>query len=313
MASVAKDARDGRWLARWRDPGGRQRKRSFDRKVDAQRWLDQMRADMHRGQYIDPRAGSVRLREVATAWAGGLAHLKESTAVRYRGIVATHVLPAFGDWQLDQVRRSDVQAWVDQLTRAGLSPGSVRQCHRVLSLLLDTAVDDNRIARNPAQRCEAATPASGRAAVPHRDRGGRHGPCGGRRGPGHHDPGAVRAPLRRAGRAPGARRQPPAAPAHGRRLRHRGGRKARAVDAQDGSHQVGAVPGDADTGHRAARARQASRRPAPDLARRRRAAPGQLAPPGLRSRQRGPSGAPTSTRTTCGTRLPAWRSRREPT
>src|SRR3954463_2858744 len=83
MATVARDPRDGRWLARWRDPGGRQRKRSFDRKVDAQRWLDQMRADMHRGQYIDPRAGSVRLREVAAAWAGGLAQLKESTAVRY--------------------------------------------------------------------------------------------------------------------------------------------------------------------------------------------------------------------------------------
>jgi integrase len=158
MAGVVKDPRDGQWLARWRDPGGRQRKRSFDRKVDAQRWLDQMRADMHRGQYIDPRAGSVRLREVATAWAGGLAHLKESTAVRYRGIVATHVLPAFGDWQLDQVRRSDVQAWVDQLTRGGLSPGSVRQCHRVLSLLLDTAVDDNRIGRNPAQRVKLPRP-----------------------------------------------------------------------------------------------------------------------------------------------------------
>jgi integrase len=56
-----------------------------------------------------------------------------------------------------------------------------------------------------------------------------------------------------------------------------------AVHTQDGSHQVGAVPGDADTDHRAAHARQASRRPAPDLAGRRRAAPGQLAPPSLRS------------------------------
>jgi site-specific recombinase XerC len=85
-------------------------------------------------------------------WAGGLTHLKESTAVRYRGIVDKHLLPAFGEWQLDQIRRSDVQAWVDRLTRQGLAPGTVRQCHRVLSLLMDTAVDDNKIARNPALR-----------------------------------------------------------------------------------------------------------------------------------------------------------------
>jgi hypothetical protein len=41
MAQVLRDLRARRWLARWRDPSGHQRKRSFARKVDAQRWLDQ--------------------------------------------------------------------------------------------------------------------------------------------------------------------------------------------------------------------------------------------------------------------------------
>ena len=142
--------RDSRWLARWRDPGGRQRKRSFDRKIDAQRWLDQLRADMHRGQYIDPRAGSVRLREIATAWAGGLAHLKESTAVRYRGIVATHVLPAFGNWQLDQVRRSDVQQMLGHASAAmtldvyaGLFEDDLDSVAAALDVLLTAASDDD--------------------------------------------------------------------------------------------------------------------------------------------------------------------------
>ena len=41
MGSVEKRLRDGKttWLARWRDPDGRQRKRSFERRVDAQRYL----------------------------------------------------------------------------------------------------------------------------------------------------------------------------------------------------------------------------------------------------------------------------------
>jgi integrase len=150
MASVARDKNSGNWLARWRDPSGRQRKKSFDRKADAQRWLDQMQAERHRGQYIDPRAATVRLEEIAEAWQAGLIHLKESTAFRYRGMLRLHVLPRFGSWRLSDLRRSDLQAWVSDMVSSGLAPGTVRQAHRVLSLLIDSAVADGRLAANPA-------------------------------------------------------------------------------------------------------------------------------------------------------------------
>ena len=56
MASIEKRDRDGKvtWLARWRDDSGRQRKRSFPRKIDAQRFVSQIEVDLQRGQYIDP-------------------------------------------------------------------------------------------------------------------------------------------------------------------------------------------------------------------------------------------------------------------
>lgn len=150
MARVTRDARDGRWLARWRDPAGRQRKKSFDRKVDAQRWLDQLRAEMHRGHYIDPSAAKAALGPFAEQWAEGLPHLKASTANRYRGIVRRHIVPKWGTWRLGKISKSDVNAWIADLVGKGLQPGSVRQIHRVLSLILDAAVADGRIARNPA-------------------------------------------------------------------------------------------------------------------------------------------------------------------
>jgi hypothetical protein len=52
MGSVEKRTRDGNvtWLARWRDPDGRQRKKSFLRKVDAERFVTALAADMLRGQ-----------------------------------------------------------------------------------------------------------------------------------------------------------------------------------------------------------------------------------------------------------------------
>lgn len=79
MAQVVKNPRDGGWMARWRDPGGHQRKKSFARRADAQQWLDQQLSAMHRGQYVDPRAGEIRLDELAQTWSQGLGHLKEST------------------------------------------------------------------------------------------------------------------------------------------------------------------------------------------------------------------------------------------
>lgn len=151
MGSVSRDLRDGRWLARWRDPAGKQRKKSFRRKIDAQRWLDQLSADRHRGQYIDPAAGKVLVGSLAESWAQGLSHLQPSTAARYRNIVRVHVVPTWGRWRLGDIGYSDVAAWIAALVERGLKPGSVRQIHRVLSLILDAAVLDGRIARNPAR------------------------------------------------------------------------------------------------------------------------------------------------------------------
>jgi len=63
-----------------------------------------------------------------------------------------HVLPAWGDYRLAHVTHADVATWVAQLRTQGSAPGTVRQSHRVLSLLLDLAVRDGRIPRNPAER-----------------------------------------------------------------------------------------------------------------------------------------------------------------
>ena len=93
MASVSRDPRgNGSWIARWRDPAGKQRKKSFARKVEAQRWLDQLQSEMHRGSYIDPSGGKTLVATYAQRWRDNLTHLKPSTLERYKGIVHTHIL-----------------------------------------------------------------------------------------------------------------------------------------------------------------------------------------------------------------------------
>jgi hypothetical protein len=51
-----------RWRARYRDPSGRERSKSFARKVDAERFLVAIEDAKLRGAYVDPAAGKVGCR-----------------------------------------------------------------------------------------------------------------------------------------------------------------------------------------------------------------------------------------------------------
>jgi integrase len=153
MASTEKKrTRDGRvtWQARYRDPAGHQRKRSFQRKTDAEHFLTGVEHSQLVGSYIDPAAGRLTVGQWSTRWLASQSHLKPSTTARYEGIVARHVMPTWGDVPLSGVSHADVAAWVTRLSASGLAGSTVRYIHRVLALILALAVKDGRLARNPA-------------------------------------------------------------------------------------------------------------------------------------------------------------------
>lgn len=151
MSSIKRDPRDGTWLARWRDPGGAQRKKSFRRRVDAERFLNDLMAEMTRGAYIDPAAGKVVFRSVAARWSSSQMHLKASTSERYAGIVRHHLNPKWSGWSVNRITTRDIAEWLNGLHSAGISAGTVRKVHRVLSLILDAAMADSLIGHNPAR------------------------------------------------------------------------------------------------------------------------------------------------------------------
>ena len=66
MASIERTAQ-GRWRARYRDPAGRTRSRTFRTKADARRFLDTSGADMHRAAGSTPQVGGMTPRRVGEA------------------------------------------------------------------------------------------------------------------------------------------------------------------------------------------------------------------------------------------------------
>jgi len=151
LASIEKRTRNGqvRWYMRYRDPNGQQRTKTFDRKVDAERYLTTIESSKLTGSYIDPAAARLTLGPWAHGWLDGQTHLKPSTRERYAGILRAHIVPRWGSTRMSDVSHSAVQAWISELS-ATRSAATTRKVHRVLSLILDTAVRDDRLVRNPA-------------------------------------------------------------------------------------------------------------------------------------------------------------------
>src|SRR4051794_23258107 len=112
MASVDKRTRDGKvtYVARWRDPEGKQRKRSFGRKLDADRFAATVQADVVRGRYIDPDAGKVTFKAYALDWLKAQT-FDESTREAVELRLRLHAYPVLGALELRQVKPSTVQAW----------------------------------------------------------------------------------------------------------------------------------------------------------------------------------------------------------
>jgi integrase len=150
MAHIEKRAdRRKPWRVRYRNPTGRERSRSFVRKVDAERFMATVQADLIRGDWTDPRLSQITLEEWAERWLRTKAHLKPKTLAGYRSNLHAHVLPAFGRYQLRHVDRMGVEEWVADLQASGLGPSGIRQARQVLNSMLILAVDAGYLAANP--------------------------------------------------------------------------------------------------------------------------------------------------------------------
>jgi integrase len=140
------------WVVRFRTPEGIQRSRSFARRIDAEAFRASVEVSRSRGELIDPALGKISLGEWSTRWLRAVAPgLKPKTLASYESLLASRILPAFGDWPITRLRPSDVDGWVAEMRADGLSPSRIRQGHVVLSAMLDLAVRQERITRNVAR------------------------------------------------------------------------------------------------------------------------------------------------------------------
>jgi integrase len=154
MTSITKEAND-RWRARYRDPSGVQVSRRFDRKVDAEQWLDRVTASVIEGTYVDPRAGRVRFRAYAL---GEYAERQVWVPKTYDGLRLAVESTNFAEVELRRIRPSHVAQWVKRMQagdetsgRRALAPSTIATRYNHVRAVFRAAVRDRMIPSDPSE------------------------------------------------------------------------------------------------------------------------------------------------------------------
>jgi len=106
------------WRARYRDDGGKEHVRHFDRRVDAQKWLDEVTASLVAGTHVAPKTARMTVGEWCDSWLEGYATRRPST-VRQARVHVAQIKAEFGGMRLSAVRPSHVKAWTARLRMEG--------------------------------------------------------------------------------------------------------------------------------------------------------------------------------------------------
>lgn len=141
----------GAWRARYREPGtGRQRSGgTWSTRAEAERWLASAQVDQARGAWVDPRAGEVTLADYSAQWLASHTGLRPTSRSEYRYLLDRYVLPALGDVPIGRLVPSGVRGWYSALHDG--RPSAASAAYRLLRAVLNTAVADELIVRNPCQ------------------------------------------------------------------------------------------------------------------------------------------------------------------
>ncbi|MCM3556447.1 site-specific integrase [Janibacter melonis] len=158
MASIQK-RENGSWRARYRDEGGREHARHFPRKVDAQRWLDEVTASIVTSTYVDPRAGSLTFAQWWQVWSARQVWTRGTRLSADQAAASV----TFADVPMRSIRPSHVEQWIKVASQpadgsAGIAASTMKVRFSYVQMALLAAVRERIIAHDPSAEVRKKLP-----------------------------------------------------------------------------------------------------------------------------------------------------------
>ena len=142
--------RSAPWRARYYGLDGRERSKSFARKIDAERWLSSELAKLDRGEWVDPEMGKVRWSDYSSQLLSSRGHLAARTVETDR-LSHRRAHPLLGDVSVNRLTPELLRRLMAELSAAGYAPETVAKTMRWVRLTLNQAVEDRLLFSSPAK------------------------------------------------------------------------------------------------------------------------------------------------------------------
>lgn len=142
---------NGTYEFKWRDANGKRHSR-YAKTLDELREKEtEVLRDILDG--ISPDANSATLNDVFDKWVTVKRGLKEVTFNKYKHDYAKYIKPRLGNRKVTNIKASDIRAFYNDLYDIRrFTVGTIGTIHRILHQLLEFAVDDDLIRKNPAKK-----------------------------------------------------------------------------------------------------------------------------------------------------------------
>lgn len=124
--------------------------KTFSNKPEAEAFKTKSIADYNTGRFLEPN--KITVEELCLEWMKGhFILIKESTQRGYRVNIEIHIIPHIGDIEVQKLSASHIQTMVNSMHEKGLAPRSIKYVITNLNQILNYAISNDIIIKNPTR------------------------------------------------------------------------------------------------------------------------------------------------------------------
>lgn len=141
----------GKWQATVRRPDGGRITRTDTLKKPLQVWAAATEAALASGKWKDPRKANLTIGTWFARWMP-VQRVEWETRRANEASWRIHLDKTFGDVEIENLRKVDVEAWIAERLEAGIGSSAIRRALNLLKSGLEAAVENELVPRNVARK-----------------------------------------------------------------------------------------------------------------------------------------------------------------